>query len=520
MNNAANKQELVIVHPLENREKPEPDFWALLSFIKSSRIDCQLILARLSRECSPNVQGLIEKANIKNGLVYFHISDITYLNKMATVLSQLKENDSLIIAGGHLSLSLESEKLLETFKSIDIIIRVPEVEKVLVSLTRRIFQGRNWGTIRGISYRHSSKGKRIIVNQNRSLSKNLDHLSNLGIYNQNITGYEWYPIILSRGCDNDCQYCGSQLPYRTGYDKDKTSWRKKSEKKVVDEIEFLVSKGICKFNFYCDRFFGSRQGHHLSAPAIAGEILNRKLKLKFKFAAKAGDLKNNLQTLFTLNEAGLEEIHIGIDSGIPRFHKMYNSGSTVEDCIDVLSFMHENRFKFNIAFIFYDPFLTIEGIRENIIFLDRIKEFFSHLDFPYSAYLDSRILSSALILQHGMPIIRELRKSGILVEYPDYSAHPAAVFLDPMVKDVYRVHRMINETFLPKIRHFFYDKELAGRYGFIDLFPLRLFEKVFDSVLENKFSNIKEYKEEIESFIKNTFVFCNQERCQAKKKKP
>lgn len=507
MSTVKKRLELVIVHPLENREKPEPDFWALLSFIKSSNIEYRLITANLNKEYPLRIEDLIETEKNQKKLIYFHISNITYLNKIATVISRLKEKGSLIIAGGHLSLSLESEKILETFKSIDIIVRAPEVEKVLVSLIKRILQGRNWGTIRGISYRHSSKGKRIIANQNRALSKNLDHLSNLGIYNRNITGYEWYPIILSRGCDNNCLYCGSQIPYRTGCNTGKTSWRKKSEKKVVDEIEFLVSKGICKFNFYCDRFFGSRQGHHLSAPAIAGEILNRKLKLKFKFAAKAGDLKNNFQSLFILREAGLEEIHIGIDSGIPRFHKMYNSGSTVADCINVLSFMHENRFKFNIAFIFYDPFLTIEGIKENIIFLDRIKEFFSHLEFPYSAYLDSRILRSALILKYGMPIIKELRKNGILVEYPDYSAHPAAVFLDPIVKDVYSVHRMINETFLPKIRHFFYDKELAGKYEFIDLFPLRLFEKVFDSVLENKFSNMQDYAEEIESFIKNTLVF-------------
>jgi len=471
MKKTANKQELVIVHPQGKGENPGPEFLSLLPFLKNNCIDYRLITTDITGEFSPDAVGR---------LIYLHITDVTYLHKSNGPLSQFKKNNSLIITGGTAILSVESDKILDTFKYIDIIARGPETEKILVNLVKTILRHGNWQTTKGITYRHTSCENKIISNKNRPLSKNLDYLDNLGIYEQNrqnTPGYEWYPIMVSRGCDGDCMYCGLQAPYRLGYNAGKTTWRKKSARKVVDEVEFLLSKGIDKFILSCHRFFGSKKNHSSSAAAIAHEILRRELKVKFKFIALAGDLKRNLQSLLILKEAGLDEIQVGIDSGAPRFHDMYRTGSTVQDCMDVLRFLHENRFKFNISYIFYDPYLTIPEIKETVIFLKKIKEYFSHLELPYSAYLDSRVLNSALILRYGMPIIQKLREDGLLVEYPGYSAHPASVFRDPGVKNIYRVYRQVNETILPRIRHFFYDKELVTYFNnSIDLFPLMMME--------------------------------------------
>jgi radical SAM superfamily enzyme YgiQ (UPF0313 family) len=228
--------------------------------------------------------------------------------------------------------------------------------------------------------------------------------------------------------------------------------------------------------------------------------------VKFKFIALAGDLKRNLQSLFVLREAGLDEIQVGIDSGAPRFHEMYRTGSTVQDCMDVLRFLHENRFKFNISYIFYDPYLTIPEIKETIIFLKTLKEYFSHLELPYSAYLDSRILNSALILRYGMPIIQKLREDGLLVEYPGYSAHPASVFREPAVKNIYRVYRQVNETILPKIRHFFYDKELITYFNNnFELFPLMVMEKIVHWVENENTEDLGRIVAGIERFTKDFF---------------
>ncbi len=499
MKNAANKQELVIVYPQGKGETFDPDFCALLSFLRCNNIDYRLMVADLTGECSLDFEG---------SLIYLHITDVTYLHKLNSPLSQIKKNNSLIIAGGTAFLSVDNDKIMDTFQAIDIIARAPETEKVLVNLVKTILRHGNWQTVKGITYRHPSIENKIISNKNRPLSKNLDYLDNLGIYEQNVQnapGDRWYPVIISRGCDGDCMYCGLHEPYRLGYNTGKTTWRKKSAKKVVDEIEFLLSKGIDKFILSCHRFFGSKKNHSSSAAALAREILRRELKVKFKFIALAGDLKRNLQSLLILKEAGLDEIQVGIDSGVPRFHEMYRTGSTVQDCMDVLRFLHENRFKFNISYIFYDPYLTIPEIKETVIFLKKIKEYFSHLELPYSAYLDSRVLNSALILRYGMPIIKKLRKDGLLVEYPGYSAHPASVFREPAVKNIYRVYRQVNETILPRFRHFFYDKELVTYFNSIDLFPLMVMEKIVHSLENEKSTDLGQVVAGIEKFTKDFF---------------
>ena len=105
-----------------------------------------------------------------------------------------------------------------------------------------------------------------------------------------------------------------------------------------------------------------------------------------------------------------------------------------------------------------------------------------------------------------MPILRELRKDGLLVEYPGFSNQPAATFMDPQVKNVYSIYRSVNQTLLPKIRHFFYDMELVKRYNFINLFPLRLLEKISMSVVEKKFTSLEDYLLDIETYIKQAFI--------------
>ena len=499
--------ELIATYSFSSEKKnPDADFFALLSFVKCQGIKHHF----LTFDLNVNPAGYFEqigKIKGSNKVVYLHIDDITYLDKLKTLLSGLKDQGCLIVVGGHTSITFESSQLLEVFNEIDAILRKPEEEKALVNLIKAILAGKNWKSVKGITYRKGDENK-IVINKNRTLSKNINHISSLGIHEHQIPNNDWYPIIISRGCFYNCRYCLSQLQYYMDSNGKSNYWRKKSGKKVVDEIELLMSKGIDKFQFYCDQFFESKPDQNASTADIAGEIIRRNLKLSFKFFSKPRELRNNFEIIPVLHEAGLKEIGIGIDSGVQRFHELYQTGSTIEDIIEVLKFIHEHRLKFYSSFILFEPYLTIEEIKETIVFLETIAAYFSHLEQPYSAYLDSRVLRSVLILRCGMPILQELKRDGLLIEYPGFSKHPAATFLDPQVKNVYSIYRSVNQTLLPKIRHFFYDKELVKRYGFIYLFPLRILEKISMSVVEKKFTNLEDYVLDIETYIKQTFITC------------
>jgi hypothetical protein len=88
------------------------------------------------------------------------------------------------------------------------------------------------------------------------------------------------------------------------------------------------------------------------------------------------------------------------------------------------------------------------------------------------------------------------------------SKHPIAKFKNQNVKYIYSIYRSINESALPKIRHFFYNKKLVDKYDFINLFPLRVIEEILKNIVENKLMDLKECISNIEEFIKNTFRPC------------
>jgi len=281
--------ELIVTYPFNSEKKnPDADFFALLSFLKTQGIKhCFLTF-----DLNGNPAGYFEQINKIKGskkMVYLHIDDITYLYKLKTILSILKDMGCLIIVGGHTSITCESRKFLEVFNEIDAILRKPEEEKALVNLIEAILLTRNWKSVRGITFRIVDENK-IVINKNRTLLKNIDHISSIGIYEHQISNNEWYPIIISRGCFYNCRYCMSQLQYYIDCNGKSNYWRKKSEKKILDEIELLISKGIDKFQFYCDQFFESNPDQNVSAASIAREIIRRNLKLSFKFFSKPKEM--------------------------------------------------------------------------------------------------------------------------------------------------------------------------------------------------------------------------------------
>lgn len=225
----------------------------------------------------------------------------------------------------------------------------------------------------------------------------------------------------------------------------------------------------------------------------------------FFSSTKPALLLENIDQMDILRKAGLAAVDIGIDSGIARFHEMYRTGSTVQDCIDVLKYMHKNTLSFDTGFIFYDPYLTVEEMKENLLFLEKVMSYYTHLSKPFSAYLDSCILNTALILRYGMPIIEKLRADNLISEEPGFAANPIAKFGNRDVISVYSIYRAVNEIFLKKIRHLFYDKQLVQAYPFINRFPITLYEEIISVVLDRKYMDIKGYTYHVVEFMKNFF---------------
>ncbi|MGE5341903.1 MAG: B12-binding domain-containing radical SAM protein [Candidatus Omnitrophota bacterium] len=474
---------------------------AILTFLKSASVEYRTI--RISTETENVIRESME--NINPEWVYIHVRDIVLIPGLVHLLTFLKKKESLIFVGGGSAIAIHASKILKSFHPIDAIIRSPEIEKVLLNLHTLRKNSQDWKKCSGIAYRSASAKSKVIHTAYPPRSENLNHLSHTFFYDQYdsydqcVAEKDWYSIISSSGCEYQCQYCGFWIPYSIGYKPGHSRWIKKEESVFLDEIEFLVSKGIRNFLFHCHQFFGSHE-HMDYAFNLAQQIIKRKLNIQFKFSAKPSLINRNKSSLPLLKKAGLKSIYIGIDSGLPRFHRLYQTGSTVEDCVAALELLHQEGIDFESQFLFFDPYLTIEEIGDNLAFLKRISVYFSHLPLPYCAYLDSRIFNSALVLRFGMPIIDRLRTDNLLVEYPRFSRHPAAKFMNSRTMVVYSIYRALNSVFLKKLRSIFYDNTLVERFDFIRLLPLTIMEEIVASV-ERDESNPPDIRNQVTKII-------------------
>ena len=480
--------------PIENVE-----FYAWLKYLDDYRVNYEL---RSLHAEAPLQEDLL---NLKDEIVYLNIPTIILLPKIKNHLVDLKKNNCFLIVGGGAHISIHYREILAEFQEINAIITNPEIEKVLEQLVREGIDDLIYKQVKGIAYRSPEAEGKFKINSGPALSENINHLSSVKLFDHWKPNKEWYPIIISRGCQYECHYCGFHLPYLQSFKNDSDFRRIKTTKKVVDEIAFLYSKGVTKFLFYCHQFFNrhEKNGNHIRN--ICEEILNRNLNIEFRFSTKPSLLLENIDQMDILKKAGLSIVDIGIDSGISRFHEMYHTGSTVQDCIDLLKYMHKYKLSFEMGFIFYDPYLTVDEMTENLSFLKKVMNYYTHLSKPFSAYLDSCILNTTLILKYGMPIIEKLRADNLISEGPRFVANPIAKFRDKDVIFIYSIYRAVNELFLKKIRHLFYDKQLVQVYPFINMFPISMYEKIITVVREKKYSDIKEYTYHTMDFIKDSF---------------
>lgn len=518
LNNLVEKQNsifykrLVIIYPvLSNKQEMDVEFLLLRSFLQSNEIMYEMLYYDLSAEENSYLIEFTEQ--FKEDLIYLHISDITYFFKLGSFLKRLKKNNSFIIIGGFTAITVKATDILNLFDSIDVVVRNPESEKVLVRLINGLHENRDLLSLEGITFRQHGMNK-ILTTPSSPLSENLDDIYLSEFPEQALSDDDWYPLVISRGCNHDCQYCGLQVPYRINYPPGTNFWRGRPVKKIVDEIERLIGRGKYKFAFYCEQFFNPEDASPLNdyAIEIANEILKRKLKPRLSLIAKSSALVRNIPGLLALREAGLEMVDIGIDSGLDRFHQMYETGSSVWENLEILQRMHEHCLHFDISFIFFDPYLTIPEIEENLAFLEKISEFFSHLRMPYSDYLISRVLKNVLILKHGMPIIQKLKQDNLVVEYPDFSSHPSLQFKNPQVEKIYSIYKAIDKSVIPFIRPYLKNKVLIDKNPSLNLFPLKVIKKIVNDVVDDNPTSISRYILEAASYIKKNMhdvYLCN-----------
>lgn len=249
------------------------------------------------------------------------ISSFSYIKTWEFASKIKTQNKKIIIIGiGH-DVTFRSQEYLSKNSPFDIIIN-GEVEQELPN------------AIRNLSL---TNGKRFIYrsNLNTNIYSNLNRLPFPNFTSEELKKYRFiYPVKLnkrvvcgyvltSRGCKHNCIFCTQTV--RRSYS---NILRFRNTRKVLDEIEDLMKKGVNLIYFIDDNFSSSRQ-HVLS---ICEEIIRRNLKISWVASARIDELDYTM--LKIMKKAGCILLLLSVESGSERIIKLLNKTQEENSWLD------------------------------------------------------------------------------------------------------------------------------------------------------------------------------------------
>ncbi|WP_054742432.1 B12-binding domain-containing radical SAM protein [Cellulosilyticum ruminicola] len=264
-----------------------------------------------------------------------------------------------------------AEKMLKENAKIDFGLR-GEGEETFLELMDKLSAGEDYTQVKGITY---WKDNEIVNNEDRPLMQDLDVLPFAA--RDIMLEKKWKVAVISgsRGCNSRCAFCATQLFWK--------KWRGRSVTSIVDELEMLVKEyGIRVFNFI-DSSFEDPYIDLRRMKAIAQEIIRRDLKISY-FADVRAEFHKKVtpEIMELLIQSGLTAVCIGIEAGNNTDLKVYHKIAKVEDNIEIINLLRKYKIRISPGFINFNPYSTVERLRENLMFLKEIGypiKFFSKL---------------------------------------------------------------------------------------------------------------------------------------------
>ncbi len=259
------------------------------------------------------------------------------------IINFIKSNTEipLVVGGAHVS-STKKQILEET--EADFAIK-HEGEKTLLELIRYISANRSdYENIDGLIWRYNNE---IIENKDREFltSKELDELPFPDYEAFDIEEYLCYqtrtlPLITSRGCPYECNYCSVKLSMGRGF-------RYRNAQNVFNELKYWHDKRWSSFEINDDCF--TMNMHR--ANDICDMIIKSGIKIKFSLYNGIRVDRVNYILLSKMKEAGCIFLSFGCESGNNDILKKIKKGITTQQVFQASEWAYSLGISHSVNFI-------------------------------------------------------------------------------------------------------------------------------------------------------------------------
>lgn len=283
-------------------------------------------------------------------------------HNIARLVKEVNPKITTVLGGAHVS--IDSKAILKD-KNVDVAVK-GEGEVTFLNLIKAIEKKKDLAGITGITYR---QGRKIIQNPPTPFIKDLDtlpfparHLLPMELYDDEGDPFSMrYPLtsmITSRGCPGHCVYCSIHAVW--GH-----TWRGRSAKNVVDEIEHLVKDyGIKEIHFQDDSMTISKKRMN----EICDEIIKRKVDIKWATPNGIAHWMLDKRLLRKMKKAGCYRITFGIESGNPEMRRWVGKPYSLEQAKELTQYANKIGMWTLATNIIGFPYETREQINDTIQF--------------------------------------------------------------------------------------------------------------------------------------------------------
>lgn len=309
-------------------------------------------LEKVIRDYRPDVVGI---GSSSTSFIY-DAMNTAYLVKMA--------DPKLITVGGGAHFSALPDESLKACPSLDYIV-IGEGEVSMHELLRTLESGGDPAEVKGLAFRRDGQ---ILKTPERPLLPHIDelplpayHLFPMDRYFMPSLGMDTHRSIIlttARGCEGRCTFCSEAALWRN-------TWRPRSAKLVVDEVELLYRKfGKISFMFGDDVFNGTPQ----RLTEFADELEARRLPIHFWFQTRVDAILRDAHLLPRLRKLGLYMLSMGVETPNQKVLDNYNKKQTPEMAKEAMEVIKKNKLLFIANVMWGDWEDSEESLKEVLKF--------------------------------------------------------------------------------------------------------------------------------------------------------